>query len=193
MKIGLFFGSFNPIHVGHLIIANYMVENTDLDEIWMVITPHNPHKKRRHLAADYDRLDLVNMAVENHSKLRASDVEFDLPKPSYTIETLTYLNEEYPQHNFILIMGGDNLATLPKWKNYEQILVHYGIYVYKRPAYELGNLAAHPKVVLFDAPLMTISSSFIRKMIKEGKSIRYWVTEKVLEGIESKGMYQVRE
>lgn len=189
MKIGLFFGSFNPIHVGHLIIANYMAESTDLDEVWLVVTPHNPHKKRATLAADYDRLDLVEMAVEGHPRLRASDIEFDLPKPSYTIDTLAYLKEKHPEHEFRLIMGGDNLKTLHKWKNYEQILAHYGVYVYKRPAYDLGELAEHPSVSLFDAPLMAISSSLVRKMIQEGKSIRYWVTDKVLEGIESKGMY----
>lgn len=189
MKIGLFFGSFNPIHVGHLIIANYMVQHSDLDKIWMVVTPHNPHKKRSTLADDYDRLHLVTLAVEPEPKLEACDIEFDLPKPSYTVDTLTYLQEAHPEHDFVLIMGGDNLGTLHKWKNYEILLRDYKIYVYQRPNYDLGELQNHPSVQLFDAPLMQISSSLIRKLRKEGKSIRYFVTEGVLEGIEKGNMY----
>ncbi|MCP4438949.1 MAG: nicotinate-nucleotide adenylyltransferase [Aureispira sp.] len=189
MKIGLFFGSFNPIHVGHLIIANYMVQHSDLDKIWMVVTPHNPLKKRSTLADDYDRLHLVTLAVEPEPKLEACDIEFDLPKPSYTVDTLTYLKEAHPEHDFVLIMGGDNLGTLHKWKNYEILLRDYSIYVYHRPNYDLGELQTHPSVQLFDAPLMQISSSFIRKLRKDGKSIRYLVTEGVLDGIEKGNMY----
>lgn len=189
MKIGLFFGSFNPIHVGHLIIANYMVQHSDLDKIWMVVTPHNPHKNRATLADDYDRLHLVTLAVEPEPKLEACDIEFDLPKPSYTIDTLIYLQEAYPDDDFVLIMGGDNLGTLHKWKNYEILLRDYKIYVYHRPNYDLGELQNHPSVQLFDAPLMQISSSLIRKLRKEGKSIRYLVTEAVLEGIEKGNLY----
>jgi nicotinate-nucleotide adenylyltransferase len=191
MKIGLFFGSFNPIHSGHLIIANYLVEESDLDELWLVISPHNPFKERSSLADDYVRYEMVLRSVEDHPKLKACNVEFDLPKPSYTIDTLTYLREEHPDNEFVLIMGGDNLGSLNKWKNYEQILKNFSIYVYKRPDYELGDLAKNPNVKIFEeAPLIEISSTFIRKLIKEGKSIRYWVTEETREIIESTGLYR---
>lgn len=189
MKIGLFFGSFNPIHSGHLIIANHIAENTALEELWLVVTPHNPHKKRTSLANDYNRLHLVNLSIEGHSKLRSCNIEFDLPKPSYTIDTLAYLKEKHPEHDFVLIMGGDNLGSLHKWKNYEVILANYEIYVYSRPNYDLGPLQEHPSVTMVEAPLMEISSSIIRKLIKEKKSIRYWVPDTVLEGIEQSGMY----
>ena len=190
MKIGLFFGSFNPIHVGHLIIANYMATKTDLDKVWMVVSPQNPHKKKSTLARDYDRLHLVRLATEDNNQLEASNIEFDLPKPSYTIDTLTYLREKHPDKEFTLIMGGDNLATFHKWKNFEVILKYYSIYVYRRPDYELGDLATHPKVSLFDAPLMQISASYIRKCLKEGHSIRYLVTEEVYEYVMGSGMYK---
>ncbi len=191
MKIGLFFGSFNPIHSGHLIIANYLVEESDLDELWLVISPHNPFKERSSLADDYVRYEMVLRSVEDHPKLKACNVEFDLPKPSYTIDTLTYLREEHPDNVFVLIMGGDNLGSLNKWKNYELILKNFSIYVYKRPDYELGDLAKNPNVKIFEeAPLIEISSTFIRKLIKEGKSIRYWVTEETREIIESTGLYR---
>lgn len=189
MKIGLFFGSFNPIHTGHLIIANFLVETTTLDQLWLVVTPHNPFKKRATLANDYDRLHLVNLAIEGQSKLKACSIEFELPKPSYTIDTLTYLKEKHPEHDFVLIVGGDNLASFHKWKNYEVILEHYEIYVYKRPTYDLGALEDHPSIHIVDAPLMEISSSQIRQLIKTQKSIRYWVPDKVLEEIEHSGMY----
>ena len=191
MKIGLFFGSFNPVHVGHLIIANYLVEQSDLTELWLVVSPHNPFKERNTLADDYDRFDMVAKSVEDHPKLRASNVEFDLPKPSYTIDTLTYLTEEYPDTEFVLIMGGDNLGSLHKWKNYEQILKNYSIYVYKRPEYDLGDLVSHPNIKIFgEAQLIEISSTFIRQLIREGKSIRYWVTEETRDIIESSGLYK---
>lgn len=189
MKIGLFFGSFNPIHVGHMIIANHFVEYGDLDEIWLVVTPHNPLKKKSTLANDYDRLHLVNLAIDDNLKLRATDIEFKLPQPSYTIDTLTYLSEKHPNKEFVLIMGGDNLATLHKWKNYEIILEDYGIYVYQRPEYDLGDLQNHKNVRIFQAPLMSISASFIRKSIKAKKSVRYLVHDAVLEYIESSGIY----
>jgi nicotinate-nucleotide adenylyltransferase len=190
MKVGLFFGSFNPIHIGHAIIANFMVEHTDLEQVWLVVSPHNPHKKKSTLANDYERLHMVNLAVEDNPALKSSNIEFSLPKPSYTIDTLTYLSEKYPSNEFVLIMGGDNLATLHKWKNYEQILEYYQVYVYQRPSYELGELASHSSVQLFEAPLMQISASFIRKSINGGKSIRYLVTDKVFEYLEGSSLYK---
>ena len=138
MKVGLFFGSFNPVHVGHMIIAEHMANHTDLDEVWMVVSPQNPLKKQASLAGDYDRLHLVNLAIGENLKLRSSNIEFGLSKPSYTVDTLVYLREKYPNKEFVLIMGGDNLATLHKWKNFEVILRDYQIYVYKRPEYELA-------------------------------------------------------
>ena len=132
-KTGLFFGSFNPIHIGHLIIAEYMVEFTDLSQVWFVISPHNPLKKKKTLLADYHRFKLVNIAIEDNSNLRATDIEFKLPKPSYTIDTLTYLHEKYPENEFILIAGTDIFPTFHKWKNYKEILIQYEIYVYNRP------------------------------------------------------------
>lgn len=189
-KIGLFFGSFNPVHVGHLIIGNYMATQTDLDEVWLVVSPQNPLKKKSSLARDFDRLHLVRLAIEDSPNLKASNVEFDLPKPSYTIDTLTYLNEAHSDKDFVLIMGGDNLKTLHKWKNYEQILKYYQVYVYQRPNYELGDLATHPSVKIYEAPLMQISASYIRKCIKEGNSIQFLVTQPVFEYINSSNLYR---
>lgn len=188
-KVGLFFGSFNPVHVGHMIIANFLAEHSDLDKIWMVVSPHNPHKDKKSLANDYDRLHLLNIAIGENDKIKASDIEFGLPKPSYTIDTLTYLKEKYPTKEFCLIMGGDNLGTFHKWKNYEIILRDHQIYVYRRPGYELGDLEHHEKVTILDAPLLSLSASYIRKQIKEGKSIKYLVTEPVREFIDKEGMY----
>jgi nicotinate-nucleotide adenylyltransferase len=189
-KIGLFFGSFNPIHVGHLVIANYMVEHTDLDKVWMVVSPQNPLKPKNTLARDYDRLHLVRLAIEDNPDLQVSDIEFSLPKPSYTIDTLTYLKEKYPDKTFVLIMGGDNVATLHKWKNYEQLLLQHEIYVYKRPNTELGDFATHPKIQFFDAPLLDVSATYIRDSIRNKKSIRYLVTEKVFDYLETSKMYR---
>lgn len=189
-KTGLFFGSFNPVHTGHMIIANFMATQTDLDEVWMVVSPQNPLKKKQSLARDHDRLHLVRLAIGDNAQLRASDIEFSLPHPSYTIDTLTYLREKYPQRDFTLIMGGDNLATLHKWKNYELILRDYTIYVYQRPSYELGELADHPQVKIWEAPLMQISASYIRKCIKTGKSVQYLVPEAVNEYLEGSALYK---
>jgi len=189
-KIGLFFGSFNPVHVGHMIIANYMAEHTDLEKVWMVVSPQNPFKQRANLANDYDRLHLVNLAIGENTRLKASDIEFKLPMPSYTIDTLTYLHEKYPENEYVLLMGGDNLGGFHKWKNYEQILAQYSVYVYKRPNYELGELENHPKIKIFEAPMMNISASYIRDCIKEGYSIEYLVPDKVYHYLENSSLYK---
>ncbi|MCR9288358.1 MAG: nicotinate (nicotinamide) nucleotide adenylyltransferase [Bacteroidetes bacterium] len=190
MKIGLFFGSFNPIHIGHMIIANYMATQTDLKQVWLVVSPQNPLKKKNSLARDYDRLHLVRLAIGDNLNLKASNIEFDLPKPSYTIDTLTYLKEKHPAHEFVLIMGGDNLGTLHKWKNYELILENFEVYVYKRPKYELGTFEDHESVKMFDAPLMEISASYIRRCIREGLSVQYLVSEAVFEYLEASSLYR---
>ncbi len=191
MKIGLFFGSFNPIHVGHLIIAEYMATRTDLDQVWFVVSPHNPLKPRNTLANDYLRLELVRRAIGDNPRIGLSDIEFKLPKPSYTIDTLVHLSEKYPQHQFTLIMGGDNVASLPKWKNYEILLRDYPIYVYKRPNYEMGELAQHPSIRIFaDVPMMEISATFIRESIKNGLSVKYMVTDEVFEELVRSGTYR---
>ena len=189
-KIGLFFGSFNPVHIGHMIIANYMAIHTDLDKVWMVVSPHNPLKEKKSLARDHDRLHLVRLAIGDNLLLRASDIEFGLPKPSYTIDTLTYLREKHPDKTFVLIMGGDNLGSLPKWKNYDVILRDYEVYVYRRPSYDLGELQVHTNVRLFDAPLMQISSSYIRSCIKKGQSVEYLVPDSVLEYLTTSSLYR---
>lgn len=190
-KIGLFFGSFNPVHVGHLIIANYMAEHTDLDEVWLVVTPQNPLKKKRTLANNYDRLHLVNLAIEDNPRLQASSIEFGLPQPSYTIDTLTYLKEKYPDDVFTLIMGGDNLLSLPKWKNYEILLRDYRIFVYSRPDYELGSLAGHEQVQVFtEVPQMAISASFIRKSLQHEKSVRYLLPDSVHDYLMETNLYR---
>jgi nicotinate-nucleotide adenylyltransferase len=188
--IGLFFGSFNPVHTGHMVIANYMATQTPLDKVWMVVSPHNPLKKKSSLAPDYDRLHLVNLAIGDNPLLRASDIEFKLPRPSYTIDTLAYLKEKYPNKEFVLIMGGDNLGTLHKWKNYEVLIRDYKIFVYRRPSYEPGELASHPNIQIFDAPLMQISSSYIRQCIANELSVEYLVPDKVFDYLQSSGLYQ---
>ncbi len=190
MKVGLFFGSFNPVHVGHMIIANFMATQTDLDEVWMVVSPQNPLKKKSTLAKDHDRLHLVNLAINNNPNIRGSDIEFKLPQPSYTIDTLAYLSEKQPKKEFVLIMGGDNLATLHKWKNYELLLRDYQIYLYKRPSYDLGELATHPSVQHFEAPMLSISATYIRKMIKNKKSIQYLVPEPVFDYLQETPIYK---
>lgn len=192
MKIGLFFGSFNPVHVGHMIIANFMATQTDLREVWMIVSPQNPLKKKSSLARDHDRLHLVRLAIGDNSKLRASNIEFDLPQPSYTIDTLAYLKEKHLEKEFALIMGGDNLKTFHKWKNYELILENHEIYVYHRPNYDLTGVAVaeNKTVKIFEAPLMNISASYIRKCIKARNSVQYLVPETVFEYLESSGLYR---
>ena len=187
----LFFGSFNPVHVGHLIIANYFAET--LGETWMVLSPHNPHKERKTLANDYDRLALLDLGIGVNEKVRSSNVEFALPKPSYTVDTLTYLRDKYPKREFALIMGGDNLVSLPKWKNAEEILKYHEVHVYVRPEYSLdgAEYANHPQVTLHtEAPQMRVSSSYIRKSIAGNKSIQYLVPEPVRDEIIAKSLYK---
>ena len=187
--IGLFFGSFNPVHIGHLIIANHMANETDLDQVWMVVSPQNPFKDKKSLAKDRDRYNLVHLAIGDNPKLSVSDIEFSMPKPSYTIDTLTYLKEKYPNKIFYLIMGGDNVPTLPKWKNSELLIENYKIYVYKRPGYDLGPLASHPNIPSVEAPLLDISSTHIRQLIKERKSIQYLVPDAARLEIERSSIY----
>lgn len=176
-KIGLFFGSFNPIHVGHLLIANYMVEFTELDKLWFVVTPHNPLKTKNTLLHDRQRLEMVRLAIENNYKYSVSDIEFNLEKPSYTVKTLAYLSEKYPQHQFYLIIGSDNLQTFYKWKNYESILGNYKLLVYPRPGYDGGNFKDHPSVIFTEAPVVEISSTFIRDAVKAGKNVEFFMPE----------------
>jgi len=190
MKIGLFFGSFNPVHVGHMIIANFMATQTDLDRVWMVVSPQNPFKSKSSLAKDYDRLHLLKLAIGDNSKLEASNIEFNLPKPSYTIDTLTYLKELHPEKDFSLIMGGDNLASFHKWKNYEMIIRDHDIYVYNRPDHDITRWLDHEKVHTFEAPLMQISASYIRKCIHEGHSVQYLVSEPVYEYLDQASLYK---
>ena len=172
-----------------MIIANYIISNTEMDQVWMVVSPHNPHKKKKSLARDHDRLHLVRLAIGDNLKIKGSDIEFNLPQPSYTIDTLTYLKEKHPKHEFSLIMGGDNLASLHKWKNYESIINNYSILVYKRPRYRLGELKEHPNVTVCDAPLLQISASYIRSCIKENKSIQYLVPDKVFQYLSDTPIY----
>lgn len=188
-KVGLFFGSFNPIHVGHLIIANYMVNYSELDEVWFVVSPQNPFKEKKSLGNMYDRLEMVNLAIQGEDKLRASDIEFKLPQPSYTIDTLLYLQEKYPAKKFTLIMGEDNLQSFRKWKNADIILRDYSIIVYPRLGYDGGELLRHPNVVVTQTPKMELSSTFLRKAIKQGKNIRYYTTDEVIDFIDKKGLY----
>ena len=189
MKIGLLFGSFNPVHVGHLIIANYMANYTTLDKVWLVVSPQNPLKKYGDLINTYDRLEMCKLATDNSKNIQVSDVELKLPQPSYTIDTLIHLKEKYPQHEFALIMGSDNLVSLPKWKNYKLILRDYQIYVYPRPGYENSDLASHPSVTITMTPLMELSATFIRKSLSEKKNVQYFVPDAVLNFIESKNLY----
>ena len=177
MKIGLFFGSFNPIHIGHKVIASYLVDFTDLDRVMFVVSPQNPLKQKKNLLDQYQRLQIIRAEIEDNSKLEVSDIEFDMPKPSYTIDTLVRLKEKYPENDYSIIMGSDNLQNFHKWKNYEQILEDYSIYVYPRPGYEISG--SHKNIHIIEGvPQMEISSSFIRKSIKEGKDISYLMPEK---------------
>ncbi|CAN5434919.1 nicotinate (nicotinamide) nucleotide adenylyltransferase [soil metagenome] len=190
MKIGLFFGSFNPIHIGHLVLANYMLEFTELERIWFVISPHNPLKEKKTLLNDNHRLQLVRLAIGEHNKMKASNIEFKLPQPSYTVNTLAHLADKYPDHEFSLIMGMDNLSSFTKWKNYEYILEHHKIFVYPRPGYESGELRNHPSVRITEAPLLEISSSFLRNAIKEKKDVRFYFPLAVWEYLKEMHFYE---
>jgi nicotinate-nucleotide adenylyltransferase len=192
MKIGLYFGTFNPIHIGHLIIANHMAENTDLDQIWMVVTPHNPHKKKNTLLEDYHRLHMVHLATEDFPKIQPSDIEFKLPQPNYTVNTLAHLQEKFPKHEFSLLMGEDNLNSLHKWKNYEVILENHAIYVY--PRVNSGEIDEqfinHSKIHRVAAPVIELSSTFIRESIKNGKNVVPMFPNKVWEYVEHNNFYK---
>ena len=192
MKIGLYFGTFNPIHTGHLIIANHLVEFSDLDEVWLVVTPHNPHKKKNTLLNDYHRLEMVRLATEDYPKLKPSNIEFNLPQPNYTVDTLIHLEEKFPKHEFALIMGEDNLNSFHKWKNYEVILERYNIYIYPRISENKDEiqLLNHHKIHKIDAPIVEISSTFIRNGIKEKKNIKPMLPEKVWEFIDRNLFYR---
>lgn len=204
MKVGLYFGTFNPVHIGHLIISNYMADYTDLDQVWLVVSPQNPLKKKKSLLEDYHRLAVVRVAIEDNDKLRANNIEFDLPRPSYTSNTLAHLKEKYHDHDFNLIMGEDNLRTFHKWKNHDVILEKHKLYVYPRvltiqeeaEEAEMGlvennNLRAHPNVILCDdAPVMKVSSSFIRQAIKEGNDVRYLLTDPVHKYVTDMNFYK---
>jgi nicotinate-nucleotide adenylyltransferase len=191
MQVGLYFGSFNPIHHGHLLIASYILDHSNLDQIWFVVSPQNPLKPSNSLLNEYHRLFLVKTAVEGENKLKASDIEFKLPKPSYTADTMAYLQEKYPGYEFSIVMGSDSFQNLPKWKNFDWLLRNYPIYVYKRPGHE--NLLSYPEakqINVLDAPLLPISATHIRKNVKEGKSIRYLVPDAVKAEIERNNYYK---
>jgi len=189
-KTGLLFGSFNPIHSGHLILANYMAEFTDLDEVWFVVSPQNPLKSKSSLLADYHRLALARLAVEESRNLKVSNIEFNMPKPSYTIDTLSWLSEKYSDHEFVIICGSDIFPSFHKWKNYTEILNQFSMYVYPRPGYELGKYENHPAISLVNAPQMEISSSFIRKGIRAKKNMDYWMPDEVYSYILEMHFYE---
>jgi len=192
MKVGLYFGTFNPIHIGHLTIANYLVEHSDLDQVWFVVTPQSPFKKKSSLLDDHQRLEMVYLATKDYDKLRPSDIEFGLKQPNYTIDTLTYLFEKFPKHEFSLIMGEDNLKSFHKWKNHEQILENHEILVYPRLSDDKteNKFEDHPKIFNISAPIMELSSTFIRKNIKAGKNVRPMLPDKVWYYIDEMNFYK---
>jgi len=192
MKIGLYFGTFNPIHVGHLVIANHLAEFSDLDQVWFVVTPHNPFKKKSSLLNNNHRFQMVDRAVENYPKLKVSDIEFNLPQPNYTINTLTYIQEKYPKHDFSIIMGEDNLKSFHKWKNYDVILENHHVYVYPRISKGKvdSQFKSHEKIHRVDSPVMEISSTFIRKSITEEKNIRPLLPENVWSYLDEMNFYK---
>ena len=192
MNIGLFFGSFNPIHLGHLIIANVVREQTNLQQVWFVVSPQNPFKKAKNLLNEYDRLRMVELAVEDNYDLRACNIEFSMPKPSYTADTLAYLSEQHPTHNFHLILGSDNLTHFHRWKNYPAIIDHHVLYVYPRPDVSSSiaeAVSAHANLRFVDAPLLNISATFIRNLVQQDRSVKYLVTDAVADYIRDKKLY----
>jgi nicotinate-nucleotide adenylyltransferase len=189
-RVGLFFGSFNPIHVGHLIVANTIIEFEAIDEVWFVVSPQNPFKKQSALAHEFDRIDMVEAAIADHFKMKASDVEFQMPKPSYTADTLAYLIDKHPEIDFKLIIGEDNLSHFPKWKNHEFILNQFGLIVYPRPNAKPSELTKHKNVKFIKAPMMDISATFIRDNIKNDRSVKYLLTDGVIEIINAKNLYR---
>ncbi len=194
MKIGLFFGSFNPIHIGHLALANYFVEFSDIDKLWFIVSPRNPFKEKEELLDEYIRLKMVNLSIDKYSeKYYASDIEFNMPKPSYTVDTLCVLKDKYPQHEFVLLLGSDNLKTLYKWKDYKKIVSNYKIYVYPRPKIDLNDFRIDADYKIFDAPQFDISSSFIRKAIEKGKKTPFFLHAAVAELIEKQNLYKKKE
>jgi nicotinate-nucleotide adenylyltransferase len=192
MNIGLYFGSFNPIHIGHLIIANHVLNETPINKIWFVVSPQNPFKESKTLLNEFDRLHLVRLATQDDNRVKCSDIEFNLPKPSYTSSTLIFLSEKYPEHKFSLIMGSDSYQNIDKWKNYETIINNYPVYVYKREGYEIKRTFDKEAVIL-SAPIIQISASQIREHIRSAKSIRYLVPEIVREEIESRKFYKQKD
>jgi nicotinate-nucleotide adenylyltransferase len=190
MKTGLFFGSFNPIHIGHMAIANYFVEFTDIQQLWFVVSPHNPLKDKKTLLDDYTRLDLVNLAIENDARFRAIDIEFNMPQPSYTVDTLAYLKEKYPVREFVLIMGSDGLRTFHKWKNFNEIIKEYPRYIYPRFSEDFNNNEQHKNIKIIDAPKIEISSTFIREAISSKHDVRHFLPATVYESIEKAGYYK---
>ena len=196
-KVGLFFGSFNPIHIGHLILANYILEHSDMQELWFVVSPQNPFNEKKSLLNDHNRLDMVQLAIKNYPKMRASNVEFSLPTPSYTIDTLTYLQEKHPDYSFSLIMGEDNLGSLHKWKNYDLLLQNYQVIVYPRIFGEdissspnVTQLKNHHNIHKIDAPIIELSATEIRNMIKSGKNVRPMLPPEVFEYLDGSSFYK---
>jgi len=192
MKIGLYFGSFNPIHIGHLIIANHILNESQVEKIWFIVSPQNPLKESKSLLNEFDRLHLVRLAVQEDNRIKCSDIEFTLPRPSYTSNTMIFLTEKYSEHDFSIIMGSDSYQNLHKWKNFETIIDNYKIYVYRRKDHEIKNIFNKAPIIL-TAPLIEISASQIRENIKTGKSIRYLVPEIVREEIESRKFYKQKD
>jgi len=192
MNIGLYFGSFNPIHIGHLIIANHVLNETPINKIWFIVSPQNPLKESKTLLNEFDRLHLVRLATQDDNRIKCSDIEFNLPKPSYTSNTLAFLSEKYPEHQFSIIMGSDSYQNLDKWKNYETIINNYPVYVYKREGHEIKKTFDKEAVIL-NAPIIQISASQIREHIRSAKSIRYLVPEIVREEIESRKFYKQKD
>lgn len=190
MKIGLYFGSFNPIHIGHLIIARHLLDNSSLEQVWFIVSPQNPLKSQAGLLNEYQRLHLVSLSIEGENRLKASNIEFNMPKPSFTIDTLTYLEEKYPDQKYAIIMGSDSYVNLDKWKSGEIIKERYEIYVYERRGFPINRLTGTNRLHFVDAPLLDISASYIRKQIKAGKSIRYLVTDAVHDEILKAGYYR---